>query len=287
MDVQVSLDGYVQDGAASRPSMNITPGEYAMSGCERVSVEVTIKDARAQQQHHEGLSLDRHGFELVEHSTKLRLDEFYDETGEKVRSLYYKEMEELIKRSTGAEHVHMFHHQVRNINAANGPAGGHSSVQGYANSIHADSHPRSAEHLYLQHVTPQYSKGRFLYINAWRNISDDPIQNNHLAVCDESSLVAPDDYITSDLKGPGYEIQQYQLDSKNSARHRWYYYPEMTKNEVLLFKQWDSDITLPGRVCFHTAFNDPNAPPDTPPRQSIEARGIAFFPHHTPNTCPE
>ena len=60
----------------------------------------------------------------------------------------------------------------------------------------------------------------------------------------------------------------------------------MKKDEVILFKQWDSDRTLPGRLCFHTAFLDPNAPKDTPARESIEVRAIAYFPDHEPNTCP-
>ena len=81
-------------------------------------------------------------------------------------------------------------------------------------------------------------------------------------------------------------IQQYRLSDRNSAQHRWYYYSKMKKDEVLLFKQWDSDRTLSGRLCFHTAFLDPEAPKDIPPRQSIEARAIAYFPDHKPNTCP-
>ena len=48
-------------------------------------------------------------------------------------------------------------------------------------------------------IFKDYKSGRFLYLNAWRNISDTPIGNNHLAVCDETSLVAPDDYIPTDL----------------------------------------------------------------------------------------
>ena len=55
----------------------------------------------------------------------------------------------------------------------------------------------------------------------------------------------------------------------------------MKKNEVILFKQWDSDPTLTGRVTFHTAFADPSAPADAPTRQSIEVRAIAFFPGKT------
>lgn len=60
----------------------------------------------------------------------------------------------------------------------------------------------------------------------------------------------------------------------------------MTKNEVVLFKQYDSDISISGRTCFHTAFKDPNAK-NAPPRESIEVRCLLLFPDHTPNTCPD
>ena len=61
----------------------------------------------------------------------------------------------------------------------------------------------------------------------------------------------------------------------------------MKKNEVILFKQYDSNDRLTGRSCFHTAFaNSALKNTKTAPRQSIEARAFCFFPDHTPNTCP-
>ena len=41
-------------------------------------------------------------------------------------------------------------------------------------------------------------------------ISDTPIGNNHLAVCDETSLASPDDYIPTDLFMAGTQILQYR-----------------------------------------------------------------------------
>ena len=41
-------------------------------------------------------------------------------------------------------------------------------------------------------VVAKFCKGRFVYIHAWRNITTDPIENNHLAVYDETSLVSPE-----------------------------------------------------------------------------------------------
>ena len=54
---------------------------------------------------------------------------------------------------------------------------------------------------------------------------------------------------------------------------RWYYFSGMKKDECLLFKQWDSDPTQKGRMCFHTSFHDDKAPP-CPARQSIETRWV-------------
>ena len=57
-----------------------------------------------------------------------------------------------------------------------------------------------------------FNYGRFVYINAWRNITTDPIENNQLAVCDETYLVAADDFLASDLFMPGgFRLMQYGL----------------------------------------------------------------------------
>ena len=49
----------------------------------------------------------------------------------------------------------------------------------------------------------------------------------------------------------------------------------MKKAECLLFKQWDSDTTKEGRMCFHTSFHNAGAPP-CPARQSIETRWVIY-----------
>jgi len=250
---------------------------------KRVEVEVTVRDGRNHD-----LKLDQHSFELVTQETELSTDDFYKDQ-EKIKSVYYSEMEKLIKEKTGAAHVMMFHHQVRaRDHNASPETGTVSTVQPYAAAIHSDSHPKSARDLFRTFaggLDAKYHKGRFLYINAWRNISDTPIGNDHLAVLDETSIVKPDDYIVSEFYDKMVSLQQYSLLDVNSSQHKWHYFSAMKKNEVLLFKQFDSDTTLKGRLCFHTSFNDPNAP-ECPDRQSIEARGIAFFPDHQPNTCP-
>src|SRR5207249_7687679 len=56
-----------------------------------------------------GFSLEREGFVLVKHETKVA--NFYDE--EEVRSVYYPEIERLVKEMTGAAKVLIFDHTLR------------------------------------------------------------------------------------------------------------------------------------------------------------------------------
>ena len=58
--------------------------------------------------------------------------------------------------------------------------------------------------------------------------------------------------------------------------HRWYYVPEMTADEVLLLKCYDSKTDGRARFASHTAFTDPTTPPNAPPRESIELRALVF-----------
>ncbi len=63
---------------------------------------------------------------------------------------------------------------------------------------------------------------------------------------------------------------------RHNPDHRWCYYSNMRPDEVLVFKGYDFNPNSPARL-FHTAFDDPSAPPDAPPRASVEARVFAFF----------
>ena len=57
--------------------------------------------------------------------------------------------------------------------------------------------------------------------------------------------------------------------------HRWWYFSNMTREEVLLFKFHDSE---PGKALRtpHTAFRDPSFA-DAKIRCSIEMRTVAYF----------
>ena len=54
-------------------------------------------------------SLDRHGFEFVEHKTQVA--DFFDEP--QLKSVYYPEVEQLIRQVSGASRVVLFDHTLR------------------------------------------------------------------------------------------------------------------------------------------------------------------------------
>ena len=81
--------------------------------------------------------------------------------------------------------------------------------------------------------------------------------------------------IAAERRYPDRIGETYQI-SYNAA-HDWYYFPNMRRDEALVFKVFDSKKDGCARFTAHTAFDDPTTPAGAPPRESIEIRTLAFF----------
>jgi hypothetical protein len=114
---------------------------------------------------------------------------------------------------------------------------------------------------------------RFAIIQVWRAINQ-PIRTNPLAIADAKS-VAVEDWLVAERRYPHRVGQTYRL--KYNPNHRWFYFPEMRRDEALVFKVYESEKDGRARFTAHTSFEDPKSPPNAPPRQSIEVRAFAFF----------
>jgi hypothetical protein len=110
-------------------------------------------------------------------------------------------------------------------------------------------------------------------VQVWRAINQ-PIESNPLAIADARSL-APADLIAAERRYPDRVGETYQI--KYNPAHRWFYFPRMQRNEALVFKVYESAKDGRARFTAHTSFIDPTTPPGAAPRQSIEARTLAFF----------
>jgi hypothetical protein len=231
------------------------------------SHSVAIRNARLEND----LSLDRQGFQLVHQETNVR--DFYDPA--EVKEVYYPEIEVLLKKATGAEKVIVFDYQVRNIQLAER---GEKNAREYVWMVHNDYTAKSGRRRFLDHLPPAEAeerlRHRFAEVNVWRPIRG-PIESTPLAVCDAQSL-EPKDFVPTDFIYPDKVGEVYRFSY--NPNHRWFYFPRLERNEVILLKCYDSRDDGRARFSAHSAFVDPTSPRDAAPRESIEVRALVFWP---------
>ncbi len=212
---------------------------------------------------------DRNGFVFVEHRTAVR--DFFDK--DRLAAEYYPEVEALVKRVSGATRVVVFDHTLRSGDGAEREA---RQIREPVLSVHNDytewSGPQRVREI-LPDEADALLKKRFAIIQVWRAINR-PIESNPLAIADARSLAGAD-LIRAERRYPNRVGETYRV-AYNPA-HRWFYFPRMRRDEALVFKVYESERDGRARFTAHTSFVDPATLPDAPPRQSIEARTLAFF----------
>lgn len=227
---------------------------------------------------------------------------FTDE--EAVRTGYYPEVEQLVRdKLPGVKKVVIFDHTIRR----NQKASPRQPVQ----QVHVDQTPGAAATRVRRHLpadeAEELLKGRYQIINVWRPIGH-PASDFPLAVVDWRST-RPEDFVKVDLLYPlrqsgddgddrgkeayvegreknsydGYEIKGETYGVAPSEDHKFFYMKDMTPDEAMFIKCFDSRSQNVGGVkglagmTPHTAFVDPNSPADAPGRQSIEVRCLIFY----------
>jgi hypothetical protein len=254
----------------------VVPGEKAIfypadrerSYWPAVEHRVHIESMRP---HANELALERNGFVLVREPTQVR--NFYD--ADEVKRVYYPEVFDLVRRLNGAAKVIAFGEVTRSDSTQTGD--GRQPAYG-AHVDYGDVTVRQFTHEILgREEAERWLKMRYVLMNLWRPIK--PVYRTPLALCDASTVVRSDlndSEVRGGLNDPD-RASLYGFNLAHSPRHRWYYAPRMQPDEVLAFKLFDSDGS---RVQWtgHTAFDDPTAAADAPPRESIEIRTISFIP---------
>jgi hypothetical protein len=214
-------------------------------------------------------SLDREGFTLVRHATAL--EDAFDAGA--VRAVYYREMEQLVQRATGAANVLAFDHNVRSApRAERRENGAQTPVRFVHNDYTEGSAPQRVRDLLDADGAASALRKRFAVINVWKPLRG-PVREAPLAICD-ARTIRPADFVPTDLRYRDRTGEVYSL--AYNPEHRWFYFSSMNADEVLLLKCYDVDRRR-ARFTAHTAFDDPSSPADAPARESIEVRTLAFF----------
>ncbi len=236
-----------------------------------------IQDVRPVRQQ---MSLDREGVYLADDPCGVK--NFLDR--EAAAKVYVPELEEVVKAVTGASKVvmsRMWVHRHSDRSERFGEDG--TTFPGrYAHIDFSDlTGPTTARQMLGDDPdADRLLQGRFAIFNLWKAISEPP-QDTPLAVCDATSVAAEDLLISHIVLGPPQAdpAKEFKLQTnmvQHNPNHRWVYFSGMTRDELLIFRGYDSDPARFRRVP-HTAFDDPSAGPDAPPRESIDIRCVAFF----------
>ena len=227
--------------------------------------QVTVHDARPELA---DFALERNGFVVVDEPSGVAA---YTDKGELDR--YCRLTEALVQRLTGADKVISFGPILRTN--ATGTHGHNQPAFG----AHVDYGARTVGDFTRQILGVEEAARRLarrhMLINVWRPIT--MVESAPLALCD-ARTVRREDLFDSEIVGGlgGLPFSLWGFNLAWQPDHRWYWVPHMQPWEAMVFKLFDSD---PDAVQFtaHSAFEDPTAPRDAAPRQSVEVRTIAFL----------
>lgn len=265
--------------------------------------EVWIQNGRLQQP-----TLDAQGFALYQNG--LPDDSINFQDSKDVTERYYPLCEAFLKDMLGCSVATAFDHNVRisGSNAERLANGKGATVQQPLGVVHGDytakSAPRRLAALANRSASSNDVRGegavleetlvnsaivtksrRYAIINLWRNIDrDNSVETNPLA-CIDAQTVSAEDWRTL-------QIHYADRVGENilpcfSESHKWVYFPQMTHDEVLILKQWDSaggfaqnkpEIEkVHSTCCLHSAFLEPRGLTDKTTRQSIEVRCVCIW----------
>lgn len=251
-------------------------GRYYAVNYARDTIKIDARPMRVSDLRGVGASLDEEGFSLCPHKSAIK--NFRDE--EEVRRIYAGEIAQLITERTGAAKVIVSPGGILRFGERSPEYGTRVNTRP-ARFVHVDYTEKSAPGLLQAQLdaagyTPKPGQ-RCQGFNVWRVISEPP-QDVPLALCDLRTLEAGD-LLTADAVFDAPDQPEYSFEgyiAKYNPAHRWCFFSGMTRDEALIFRNYNSDPSWPTPVP-HVAFDDMTCPPSTPPRASIETRAFAFF----------
>ncbi|GAA6037293.1 hypothetical protein JCM8097_008667 [Rhodosporidiobolus ruineniae] len=286
----VYFGGRTTDGKQPYTLTFPSPGpELPTTNAVTETRRLPIRDLRSLLDTEAGkaISTETTGFDVPPRAisgTKMKYEDWADE--QKILDVYLPEVEEMLKKHTGASRVIFFDHTVRRgeKKGEETPDTPDNRKPSSSSLLHVDQTPASGEKRVRRHGgddAERLLRGRAQLINVWRPFHT--VYDTPLAVADARTLSPSEDLTPSRLvypsKGPYAQPEGETLQVGFSDRHQWYYLSEMQPDEALLLKCWEN---LPdgkiGTITPHTAFEDPRyfGKDGVRLRESIEVRALVF-----------
>ena len=230
-------------------------------------IEMDVTDARARAP-----TLDDAGFTLIAHHSAV--GDFADRAA--IEAVHRAEIVALVQQLSGADMVLVNSPGILRLSERS-PQSGVLDNSRPARFAHVDVSDATATVFAQRAAPPGRPLARFAHYNIWRALSPPP-QDVPLAVCDARSVTAADLIAAvAVFDSPGKPEWSFEgLLLAHAATHRWHWFPDMQRDEALIFKTHDSDRSRAHCVP-HVAFDDAACPPHAVPRVSLEMRALALW----------
>jgi hypothetical protein len=229
------------------------------------------------------------GFELMRHASALAA--WNDDAA--IERVHYPEISAFARKLTGCDHALVSGHIKRDPEqAAKHPDLGpiefvHSdfaaSYGDRMRDFYRDGPDEAKRALARAGISADaVAKARCIAIvQFWRNIGPAKM-DRPLAFCDARSVTAAElrTLPVHNYAGGGFFFETLAVEvPRDPSAHRWYVFPEMQHDEVVVFRTFDSERAGRGETFWtpHSAFADPAVAPGRPSRRSIELRATCLF----------
>ncbi len=257
-----------------------------VGSAEATPVEVDIRNGRTDPP---GRWEDC-GFELQTHPSAVT---DWDDP-EQIAKYHYAEVSKLAKQLTGCDHALVGGHIRRNPDQATNV---HEQLSPIT-FVHSDFAPSYRDVIVDRYRTPGpdtelsmeqagitaddvAKAARLVVLQFWRNTGPEKM-DFPIAFCD-ARTVGEDELEIIDVNnyaGGGINFQTLGVRMPaDPASHAWYTYPDMSIDEVVVFRTYDSAMIEQHAPFWtpHSAFRDPDIEVGHPSRRSIELRATCLY----------
>lgn len=226
-------------------------------------------------------TIEEHGFTLARLSSAMT--DWSDQAS--VKTVYFPEVTETLKRITGAKHVFQYEHHIRRRTldeALQQNSTNDVDINGPVRRLHIDETLGSARREFAFWNNDELLADRpFGIYNVWKPLKT--VRKDPLCVCDARSL-RDEDLRVGCVTVPAIgDIENYSIRAPvEEGRHQFWFQEGQRPDEALVFRIVDTRYAgdVHGSRRFgvaHTSFEDPATKNSPEARESVEVRSFCIF----------
>ncbi|RDI85500.1 hypothetical protein Vi05172_g4461 [Venturia inaequalis] len=242
----------------------------------RKEVKTIIKDITGRES---SFTLDKDGFQLSQQPNTIITSSEDLLNNDKIKNVYYPQMQKWLQEVTGAPRVLVYHHGVRTslqeghkFVPGSWATGGPRTPAPPVYSVHVDQSDWESHNIIRRHLPQEADtllQKRVVIVNAWRPIKT--VYRDPFGVA-SASTVPHCDFVRRPCKF--FDHKRETLAVRHNPKHEWFFKYQQTPEDVLLFKGFDTHGDA--RTCPHSAFVDEEEK-GKEVRESIEIRALLIY----------